>query len=113
MLAPLGRMVIFGLSAAATGERRNWWTAFRAWQSSSRIDPLSLINENRGVFGLNVGHLWSERTQLAPIMDMLLGELRAGRLRPVVAKTFPLDRVADAHRYIQSRQNIGKVVLTT
>ena len=27
-------------------------------------------------------------------------------------KTFPLDRVADAHRFIQSRSNIGKVVLT-
>ncbi len=113
MLAPLGRMVMFGLSAAATSERRNWWTAFNAWRSSSRFDPLSLINRNRGVFGLNVGHLWEERAQLTPLMEMLLAELRAGRLRPVVAKTFPLERVADAHRYIQSRQNIGKVVLTT
>src|SRR5688500_14309446 len=51
MLAPLGRMVMFGLSAAATGERRNWWTAFRAWRGSSSFDPLSLINRNRGVFG--------------------------------------------------------------
>lgn len=113
MLAPLGRLVIFGLSAAATGERRNWWNAFSAWRSSSRFDPLSLINRNRGVFGLNLGHLWDERAQLTPLMEMLLAELRAGRLRPVVAKTFPLERVADAHRYIQSRQNIGKVVLTT
>jgi NADPH:quinone reductase-like Zn-dependent oxidoreductase len=31
----------------------------------------------------------------------------------VVAKTFPLDKAADAHRFIQSRANIGKVVLTT
>ena len=46
-------------------------------------------------------------------MEMLLGELGAGRLRPVVAKTFPLEQVADAHRFIQNRQNIGKVVLTT
>ena len=113
MLAPLGRMVMFGLSAAATSERRNWWTAFNAWRSSSRFDPLSLIDRNRGVFGLNVGHLWEERAQLTSLMEMLLAELRAGRLRPVVAKTFPLERVADAHRYIQSRQNIGKVVLTT
>lgn len=112
MLAPLGRLVIFGLSAAATGERRNLWKAFRAWKSTSRFDPLSLINRNRGVFGLNVGHLWEERAQLAPLMDMLLAELRAGRLRPVVAKTFPLERVADAHRFIQGRQNVGKVVLT-
>jgi NADPH:quinone reductase-like Zn-dependent oxidoreductase len=113
MLAPLGRLVIFGLSAAAPGERRNWWKAFLAWRATPRFDPLSLINRNRGVFGLHVGHLWEERPQLTPLMQMLLGELRAGHLRPVVAKTFPLDRVADAHRFIQSRQNIGKVVLTT
>jgi NADPH2:quinone reductase len=42
-----------------------------------------------------------------------MSELAAGRLTPVVARTFPLDRAADAHRFIQSRQNIGKVVLTT
>ena len=74
---------------------------------------MSLIHRNRGVFGLNVGHLWDERTQLQPIMEMLLSELRAGRLKPIVAKTFPLEKVADAHRFIQSRSNIGKVVLTT
>ncbi|MBA2305999.1 MAG: zinc-binding dehydrogenase [Acidobacteria bacterium] len=113
MLAPLGRLVMFGLSAAAPGERRDWWTVFRAWKGTPRFDPLSMINRNRGVFGLHVGHLWEERAQLARLMEMLLSELRAGRLRPVVAKTFPLDRAADAHRFIQSRSNIGKVVLTT
>ena len=40
-------------------------------------------------------------------------ELGAGRLQPIVARTFPLERAADAHRFIQSRANIGKVVLTT
>ena len=113
LLAPLGRLIIFGLSAAAAGERRSWFRALRAWASTPRFDPLSMINRNRGVFGLHIGHLWEERGQLAPMMDMLMTELRAERLRPVVAKTFPLDRVADAHRFIQSRANIGKVVLTT
>lgn len=113
LLAPLGRLVVFGLSAAAPGERYNAWRAFRAWRSTPRFDPLSLINRNRGVFGLHIGHLWSERAQLLPLMEMLIAELRAGRLKPVVARTFPFDRAADAHRFIQSRQNIGKVVLTT
>jgi NADPH:quinone reductase-like Zn-dependent oxidoreductase len=113
MLAPLGRLIIFGLSAAAPGETRSWWRAFRAWRATPRFDPLSMINRNRGVFGLHVGHLWSEHAQLAPLMEMLFGELRAGRLRPVVARTFPLDRAADAHRFMQSRANIGKVVLIT
>jgi synaptic vesicle membrane protein VAT-1 len=101
------------LSSAAPSEQRNVWRAFRAWMATPRFDPMSLINRNRGVFGLHVGHLWDERRQLAPLMDMLVSELRAGRIAPVVARTFPLERAADAHRFIQSRANIGKVVLTT
>ena len=113
LLAPLGRLIIYGLSAAAPGERHNWFRALRAWSATPRFDPLSMINRNRGVFGLHVGHLWDQREQLAPLMEMLISELRAERLRPIVAKTFPLDHAADAHRFIQSRSNIGKVVLTT
>jgi len=113
MLAPLGRLIIFGLSAAAPSERRNVFRAFTTWLATPRFDPMSLINRNRGVFGLHVGHLWNERRQLAPIMDMLISELRAGRITPIVSRTFPLERAADAHRFIQSRSNIGKVVLTT
>jgi NADPH:quinone reductase-like Zn-dependent oxidoreductase len=113
MLAPLGRLIIFGLSAAAPGERRSVWRALHAWLSTPRFNPMSMINRNRGVFGLHIGHLWDERRQLAPLMDMLISELGAGRLTPIVARTFPLERAADAHRFIQSRSNIGKVVLTT
>ena len=112
MLAPLGRLIVFGLSAAAPADRRSWWKAYRAWKSTPRFDPMSMINRNRGVFGLHVGHLWDERARLTPLVEMLFAELRAGRLRPVVARTFPLEQAADAHRFIQSRANIGKVVLT-
>jgi NADPH:quinone reductase-like Zn-dependent oxidoreductase len=113
MLAPLGRLIMYGLSAAAPGERRSWLRALGAWFATPRFDPLSLINRNRGVFGLHAGHLWGERHQVAPWMELLMSELKAGRIAPVVARTFPLERAADAHRFIQSRQNIGKVVLTT
>lgn len=113
LLAPLGRLVVLGMSSMVSGERRNLWQAFRTWWTTPRFSPLSMIYRNRGVFGLHVGHLWEERRQLAPLMTTLLDELAAGRLQPVVARTFPLERVADAHRFVQSRQNIGKVVLTT
>lgn len=113
LLAPLGRLVIYGVSSVSRGERRNWFHAARAIMQMSSFKPLSLINHNRGVFGLNLAHLWSERRQLVSAMDMLLQEASAKRILPVVAKTFPLERAADAHRYMQSRANIGKIVLTT
>ena len=112
MLAPLGRLVMLGISSMS-GERRNTWRVLQSWWAMKPFSPLSLINRNRGVFGLNVGHLWEERRQLQPLMEMLLAELDAGRLVPVVARTFPLERAGDAHRFIQNRSNIGKVVLTT
>jgi synaptic vesicle membrane protein VAT-1 len=113
LLAPLGRLIILGLSSMVDGENRSLWRAFQTWWATPRFNPMSLINRNRGVFGLHVGHLWDERRQLAPLMSMLLEELAAGRLQPVVSRTFPLDKAADAHRFIQNRMNIGKVVLTT
>lgn len=113
VLAPLGRLVVYGVSSVAPGERRNWWRAARAMFEMPRFKPLSLMNHNRGVFGLNLAHLWNQGRQLDLVMRELFTEVEAGRLRPVIAKTFPLEQAADAHRLIHSRQNIGKVVLTT
>jgi NADPH:quinone reductase-like Zn-dependent oxidoreductase len=113
LLAPLGRLIMFGVSSIAAGERRQWLRTLREVFQMPRFSPLSLINKNRGVFGLNLAHLWQERDQMMAGMDMLLKEFDAGRLRPILAKTFPLDRAADAHRFLHSRANIGKVVLTT
>src|SRR3954464_5268797 len=112
MLATLGRLIMLGISSMS-GEGRSAWRVFQSWWAMKPFSPLSLINHNRGVFGLNVGHLWDERRQLEPLMSLVLTELGAGRLEPIVARTFPLEKAGDAHRFIQSRGNIGKVVLTT
>ncbi len=64
LLAPLGRLVMVGVSSIA-GERRNRWRVFRSMWSMPKFQPLSLINRNRGVFGLNIGHLWEEQRLLA------------------------------------------------
>jgi len=39
--------------------------------------------------------------------------IAAGRIRPARTRTFPLDRAADAHRSMESRDHYGKIVLVT
>ncbi|MFD0683707.1 zinc-dependent alcohol dehydrogenase family protein [Actinomadura fibrosa] len=39
--------------------------------------------------------------------------LRSGAFRPMVDRTFTLDEIADAHRYLESNAQIGKIVVTT
>jgi NADPH:quinone reductase-like Zn-dependent oxidoreductase len=40
-----------------------------------------------------------------------LPELLAGRVRPVIDSVFPLERVADAHRLMESNTHFGKIIL--
>jgi NADPH2:quinone reductase len=41
----------------------------------------------------------------------MLGAFRDGQLKPVLDRTFPFDRLADAHAYMLSDAQIGKIVL--
>src|SRR5262249_26042361 len=75
------------VSSIAAGERRSLWRAVTTLVTMPRFNPLSLMNRNRGVFGLNVGHLWAERERLAEAMKMRLDDVGAGRLHPAGAQT--------------------------
>jgi NADPH:quinone reductase-like Zn-dependent oxidoreductase len=112
VLAPLGRLVAFGFSAAARGTSRSVATA--AWQflRMPRFSPIHLMNDNRAVIGVNLGHLWGETALLRAQMEKLLGYYRAGQIRPTVGRTFPLEQASAAHAFMQDRQNVGKLVLT-
>jgi NADPH2:quinone reductase len=46
-----------------------------------------------------------------PLVDGLLKDVASGKLRVVVDRTYPLAEAAEAHRYIESRQAFGRVVM--
>jgi len=112
-LAPTGRLAMFGISSAATGKQRSLVAFARTALAMPwlQFNPLALIGQNKGVFGVNLLHLWGELARIRSWMDALLGYYRDGAIKPLVAEVFPFDRAAAAHHYIQDRQNVGKVLL--
>jgi synaptic vesicle membrane protein VAT-1 len=111
-----GRLVMFGLSEASTGTTRSVPAALKSlvrmplatmpwWKS------LAMMNENKGVAGLNMLHWWEREGQLDRVTEPLMDDLRAGRLEPVVAEAFPFEHAGEAHEFIAQRRNVGKVVL--
>ncbi len=42
----------------------------------------------------------------------ILEGLESGALRPVIARTFAFDRIVEAHRFLESNAQLGKVVVT-
>jgi NADPH:quinone reductase-like Zn-dependent oxidoreductase len=112
-LAPLGRLVCFGLSQASSTMGPSRLRALLAVARLPWFHPISLMNDNKAVVGVNLGHLWDHIAMLRREMVGLLADVDAGRIAPVVGATFPLVEAAKAHRYMQERQNVGKVVLTS
>jgi NADPH:quinone reductase-like Zn-dependent oxidoreductase len=106
-----GRLVMYGASNLLTGDRRNVAKAVKAVATMPRFNALRLMNANKAVMGLNLLHWWDERGTLEEVISPLAGLTREGVVNPVVAKSFPFSEAAAAHRFIQERRNIGKVVL--
>jgi NADPH:quinone reductase-like Zn-dependent oxidoreductase len=110
-LAPLGRMFVFGGSAFAPKGTRNLFSVARAFLAMPSFKPMTMMSENRGVHGVNLGHLWNETEKIRVMLGDVMALVREGKLDPVVDKTFPFTQAGEAHRYIQERKNFGKVVL--
>jgi len=56
--------------------------------------------------------IWNNPERYARAQQLILRGLAAGHLKPVIAKTFPLAQIAEAHRYLESNQQLGKIVVT-
>jgi NADPH:quinone reductase-like Zn-dependent oxidoreductase len=111
-----GKLIMYGASELSTGQGRSLPTVARSllrmplatmpwWKS------LSMMNENKGVFGLNMLSWWDREGNLDRLTAPLLADLEAGRLEPVVAAAFPFEQCGEAHQFIADRRNVGKVVL--
>jgi len=112
-LAPTGRLVMFGLSNAATGKTRSIWSLLKTLLRTPLFSfpPPRLINDNKALLGVNLGHMWDETELLTAWLAQLLAWYRDGKIHPTVGASFPLAEAPAAHHYIQDRKNVGKVVL--
>tara|TARA_R110000868_G_scaffold306734_2_gene568064 strand:+ start:1259 stop:2290 length:1032 start_codon:yes stop_codon:yes gene_type:complete len=113
-LRATGRLGMFGISVASKNSSGGIGAKIELIKTvlaMPTFKPLSLLDKNRGVFGVNLGHLWHEPEKAALWMNTILKGVEDGWVRPHVDKTFTLEEAGEAHRYIEERKNIGKVVL--
>lgn len=110
-LRATGRMGVFGISVASASGIKGKLRALKAIALMPRFNPVGLMNRNKGIFGLNLGHMWGEGEKVAGWTSEIMRGVAEGWIKPHVDRAFPFDQIADAHTYIESRKNIGKIVL--
>jgi synaptic vesicle membrane protein VAT-1 len=111
LLAPAGRLVAFGLSAAASGKKRNLLHALRQLMQIKSYSPRVLMDDNKTISGCNMGHLFGELAMLMEQFEVLVALYEAGQIRPHVDRSFAFSEAAAAHHYLHDRKAKGKVLL--
>jgi NADPH:quinone reductase len=95
-LNPLGTLLAIGFAGGMWAE----------------LNPALLVGRNVGVQGFYLGRLMAHRPDVVrAAADELVRLWSEGALRPVVGTELPLARAGDAHRLIEERRHVGKVVL--
>ena len=111
LLAPCGRLVAFGLSAAASGNTRSLFNAVRQVVSIKKWSPMKLMDDNKTVSGTNMGHLFGRPDLIEEQLVALMEMYDRGELKPHVDRTFPFAEAGAAHQYLHDRKAKGKVLL--
>ncbi|WOH19471.1 NAD(P)H-quinone oxidoreductase [Paenarthrobacter sp. GOM3] len=96
-LADYGRLIVIGLQGGATAE----------------INLGQLLSKRAAVIGtaLRPRSVAEKGIIMSAVRESVWPMITDGRIRPLVAKSFPLDQVQDAHRYFDSGDHVGKVLL--
>jgi NADPH:quinone reductase len=95
VLAPLGRMVVFGI---ASREQR-------------QISTASLLRGSKAVIGFWLAHLLVRQDLLGPMIRDLLAAIAAGELTVTIGEVYPLSEAARAHEDLIARRTSGKLLL--
>jgi len=112
-LGPTGRLVVYGFSAAVGPEgKRSLLRGARALLRTPKFHPLKLMSQNLSVIGVSLGNLKSRGSLLRGELEEIFRLYTAEKIKPVLAKSFPLAEAAAAHRFIHDRKNVGKVILS-
>lgn len=111
LLRPRGRLVAYGFANMANRERRSHLRMLREFLRIPRFSPISLHESNRAVVGVSVGRFWNNPRQLLDELSAVLDLYGKHHFSPRIDSVHPFREAAAAHRRIEDRVNIGKVLL--
>ncbi len=108
-IAPMGRIVMAGASGAFP-RSRNLFARIAALRNLPRPSILDMLRRSYGVMNFHAGWLLDSGV-IAPQWRALVHFVEEHGIRPVIGQELAFEEIAAAHRALEERRNIGKVVV--
>ena len=111
ILADAGMIVCFGVANIVVPGKRRLFHALGTLLAMPTFKPLKLMDHNKGVAGVNVGHLWHRPDLLRTALDAIVALYQAGKIAPHIDSVHPFEKAADAFGRLELGKNVGKVLM--
>jgi len=95
-MAPFGHVILYGRAGGPPDKL----DVFRLFQNAVKVSGFVLLTAS------SQHHLMRQGTEAC------FNLMRDGKLKMLIGKTYPLAQAPEAHRFMESRQSVGKLVLT-
>lgn len=106
-----GLLVAFGWANMSQGKTRSPIKTAREFFRQPLLFAPKMMQENRGVAGVNMGHLWHEMARLRLEAKELLRLYEEGAYQPIIDSIHSFEDAANAHARLEEGANVGKVLL--
>ena len=73
---------------------------------------LAVLSKSLTLRGYLMHEIVGDPAKLEAAKAFILNGLKSGSLRPVIARTFAFDEIVEAHRFLESNEQFGKIVVT-
>lgn len=110
-LNPFGRIVVAGF-ASLDLKKWNPYSWYKTWRDIPRADIRLMSQRSLSFMSSHIGYLMEQEPgKMEEIYRDLTEFASAHAIKPHVGKVFPLEDASEAHKFIESRNSIGKVLL--
>ncbi len=107
---PVGGSTIARLTAAMA-ERGILFLYGALSPEPTPVPLMDVLGKSLTIRGYLLFEITSDPARLERGKEWVVDGIAAGKLKPVLAKTFTLDEIVEAHRYLESNRQIGKIVV--
>lgn len=113
-LAVTGKLMAYGAHSMfpKKGGKVNFLKLIYDYFRTPRFNTLNMTSANKSIITFNLSFLFDRVDLLSEAMTDLFKWYEEGKIKAPKVSTYPLDKVADAHRDLESGSTVGKLVLT-
>lgn len=113
-LASSGKLLVYGFHTMMpkSGGKIDWIKLIRMYLKTPRFNPLDMTSDNKSVIAFNLSYLFDKKDLFIEATRHLISLIESGDIKGPSTTLFDFDKVAEAHKALESGKTIGKIILS-